>query len=107
MSQTSAASAGFAQNVEFLAIAAAVLGGTSLFGGRGTVIAPILGAVLITSVQNGLAVISANPYAYAVIVGLVIFAAALLDSVRSYLSLLAKRRKAAELAQVRYGRVAG
>lgn len=91
LSQTSAASAAFGQNAEFLAIAAAVLGGTSLFGGRGRLSAPILGAVLITSVQNGLVVINANPYAYPVIVGAVIFLAALIDSGRSWLSWLAKR----------------
>jgi ribose transport system permease protein len=94
VSQTSAASAAFGQNAEFLAIAAAVLGGTSLFGGRGTLAAPILGAILITTVQNGLSVLNANPYAYPVIVGLVIFLAALLDSGRLWLSVLARRRTA-------------
>jgi ribose transport system permease protein len=83
LSQTSAASGAFGQNAEFLAIAAAVLGGTSLFGGRGSLWAPVVGAVLITTVQNGLAMINANPYAYPVITGTVIFLAALLDSLRS------------------------
>jgi ribose transport system permease protein len=83
LSQTSAASGAFGENAEFLAIAAAVLGGTSLFGGRGSLWAPLVGAVLITTVQNGLAVINANPYAYPVITGTVIFAAALLDSLRT------------------------
>ena len=83
LSQTSAASGAFGQNAEFLAIAAAVLGGTSLFGGRGTLWAPLTGAVLITTVQNGLAMMNANPYAYPVITGTVIFVAALLDSLRS------------------------
>lgn len=81
--QTSAASAAFGQNWEFLAIAAAVLGGTSLFGGRGSLWAPVIGAVLITTVQNGLVIVNANPYAYPVITGIVIFVAALLDSMRS------------------------
>jgi ribose transport system permease protein len=83
LSQTSAASAAFGQNDEFLAIAAAVLGGTSLFGGRGSLSAPLIGAVLITTVQNGLAMINANPYAYPVFTGAVIFLAALIDSLRS------------------------
>jgi ribose/xylose/arabinose/galactoside ABC-type transport system permease subunit len=39
--------------------------------------------VLVTTVQNGLAMMNANPYAYPVITGAVIFAAALLDSARS------------------------
>jgi ribose transport system permease protein len=91
LSQTSAASGAFGQNAEFLAIAAAVLGGTSLFGGRGSLWAPLVGAVLITTVQNGLAVINANPYAYPVITGTVIFAAALLDSLR--LGAMARRAR--------------
>jgi ribose transport system permease protein len=92
LSQTSAASGAFGQNAEFLAIAAAVLGGTSLFGGRGNVWAPVMGAVLIMMVQNGLVIIDANPYAYPVITGAVILAAALLDSVRSRLQARHERR---------------
>jgi ribose transport system permease protein len=93
LSQTSAASGAFGQNAEFLAIAAAVLGGTSLFGGRGSLWAPIIGAVLIATVQNGLVMIDANPYAYPVITGAVIFLAALLDSGRSRLQALLERRR--------------
>lgn len=92
LSQTSAASGAFAQNAEFLAIAAAVLGGTSLFGGRGHVWAPVIGAALIMTVQNGLVMINANPYAYPVITGTVIFLAALLDSIRSRLQKRLERR---------------
>src|SRR3984957_11973461 len=92
LSQTSAASGAFGQNAEFLAIAAAVLGGTSLFGGRGQVWAPVVGALLIMTVQNGLVMINANPYAYPVITGAVIFLAALLDSIRSRLELRLQRR---------------
>ncbi len=82
LSQTSAASGAFGQNAEFLAIAASVLGGTSLFGGRGSLWAPVTGALLITTVQNGLAMINANPYVYPVITAGIILLAALLDSVR-------------------------
>jgi ribose transport system permease protein len=93
LSQTSAASSAFGQGAEFLAIAAAVLGGTSLFGGRGSLWAPVVGAVLIMTVQNGLVMINANPYAYPVITGGVIFLAALLDSVRSGLAARVGRRQ--------------
>jgi ribose transport system permease protein len=82
LSQTSSASGAFGEHAEFLAIAAAVLGGTSLFGGRGTFWAPAVGAVLIATVQNGLVMTNANPYAYPVFTGLVIFAAASIDTVR-------------------------
>jgi ribose/xylose/arabinose/galactoside ABC-type transport system permease subunit len=93
LSQTSAASAAFGQNSEFLAIAAAVLGGTSLSGGRGSLWAPVIGAVLIMTVQNGLVMINANPYAYPVITGAVIFVAALLDSIRSRTQARLERRQ--------------
>jgi len=93
LSQTSAASGAFGQNSEFLAIAAAVLGGTSLFGGRGNVWAPVIGAILISTVQNGLVLIDANPYAYPVITGCVIFVAALLDSGRLRLQARLERRR--------------
>lgn len=86
------ASGAFGQNAEFLAIAAAVLGGTSLFGGRGSLWAPVIGAVLITTVQNGLVMVNANPYVYSVITGGVIFLAALLDSVRLRLVARMERR---------------
>lgn len=92
LSQTSAASGAFGQSAEFLAIAAAVLGGTSLFGGRGNLWAPVVGAVLIMTVQNGLVMINANPYAYPVITGAVIFLAALLDSARSRMQARLERR---------------
>ena len=92
LSQTSAASGAFGQNAEFLAIAAAVLGGTSLFGGRGNLWAPVIGAVLIMTVQNGLVMINANPYAYPVITGAVIFIAALFDSIRSRMQARLERR---------------
>jgi len=49
--------------LRFNAIAAAVLGGVSLFGGRGSVLpGAVLGAVLIQTVENGLVILNANPY---------------------------------------------
>lgn len=74
----------FGNNKEFEAIAAAVLGGTSLFGGRGTVFpGTVLGAVLIQTVQNGLVVANADPYLYPLVTSAIIFAAVLIDSLRT------------------------
>lgn len=74
----------FGNNKEFEAIAAAVLGGTSLFGGRGTVFpGTVLGAVLIQTVQNGLVVANADPYLYPLVTSIIIFVAVLIDSLRS------------------------
>lgn len=44
----------YGQGMELMAIAAAVIGGTSLFGGQGSVVATLFGALTIVIVQNGL-----------------------------------------------------
>lgn len=89
LAQLGAVSPTFGLNKEFSAIAAAVLGGTSLFGGRGAVFpGTLLGAVLIQTIENGLVVLNADPYLYPLITSGVIFLAILIDSART--GLLAK-----------------
>jgi ribose transport system permease protein len=84
----------FGDSYEFKAIAAAVLGGTSLFGGRGAVLpGTVLGALLIQSVENGLVLLNADPYLYPVITSAIIFSAVLLDSLRNTLLARGQRRK--------------
>ncbi|WP_052952552.1 ABC transporter permease [Devosia psychrophila] len=82
-SQTAVASSTFGLEKEFAVVAAVVLGGTSLFGGRGTVLGALFGAVLVQTVQNGLVLVNANPYIYPIVVSGIIFIAVLLDSVRT------------------------
>jgi len=82
LAQLAAVSPNMGQGRELDVIAAAVLGGTSLFGGRGSALGSVLGAVLIETVRNGLNVIDADPYIYKVIIGSIIFTAVLLDSIR-------------------------
>ncbi|MHB8293836.1 MAG: ABC transporter permease [Acidimicrobiales bacterium] len=61
------------------AIAATVLGGVSLFGGRGTIAGPAAGALLLTALANGLILMSVSQFYEPLVVGLVvIFAAALM-----------------------------
>jgi ribose transport system permease protein len=94
LAQLGAVSPTFGTNREFAAIAAAVLGGTSLFGGRGAVFpGTVLGAVLIQSVENGLVILNANPYLYPLVTSAMIFLAVLLDSTRSRLLQEWSRRK--------------
>ncbi len=94
LGQLGAVTPKFGENYEFKAIAAAVLGGTSLFGGRGAVLpGTVLGALLIQSVENGLVLLNADPYLYPLITSGIIFSAVLLDSVRSFLLERACRRK--------------
>ena len=71
-----------------------MLGGTSLFGGRGSVFpGTVLGAVLIQSVENGLVILNADPYLYPLITSGIIFVAVLTDSARSGLLVRLGRRK--------------
>ncbi len=71
------------------AIAAAVIGGTSLFGGRGTVFSALLGTLVIGSISNGMDLLSLAPATKLVVTGLVLAAAVVLDAV-------VRRREAAQ-----------
>jgi ribose transport system permease protein len=82
-SQVAAAASTYGFNKEFPVIAATVLGGTSLFGGRGGVIGTVFGAILIQTVENGLVMTNADPYVYPLIISAIIFIAVLVDSVRT------------------------
>jgi D-xylose transport system permease protein len=63
------------------AIAAAVIGGTSLFGGRGTVWSALTGALVIGSINNGLALLSAASDVKFMVTGGVLLAAVTIDAV--------------------------
>jgi ribose transport system permease protein len=85
LSQLGAVSPKFGELYEFDAITAAVLGGTSLFGGRGRVFpGTVLGAVLLKSIFNGLVIVQADPYLYPLITSVIVFLAVLLDSARQW-----------------------
>ncbi len=94
LTQTGAVSPSFGDKKEFIAIAATVLGGTSLFGGRGSVFpGAVLGAVLIQTVENGLVIINANPYVYPLVTSGIIFLAVLIDCLRGQLLAKLNRRR--------------
>jgi ribose transport system permease protein len=81
MAQLGAISPSFGNQSEFMAIAAAVLGGTSLFGGKGAIFpGTFIGALLIQTIQNGLVIINADPYLYPLITAALIFGIVLIDS---------------------------
>lgn len=84
LGQLGAVSPKFGEQREFAAIAAAVLGGTSLFGGRGNILpGALVGSLLIQTIENGLVLVNANPYLYPMVISSVIFAAIILESVRN------------------------
>ena len=67
---------------EFDAITAAVLGGTSLFGGVGTAFGAVLGSTLVQMVQSGMVFTQVNLYLQPMILAGIIFLAVLIDSLR-------------------------
>ncbi len=69
------------QGMEFIAIAAIVMGGTSLFGGQGSFIpGTLFGVLMLSVIENGLALLSVSPFAYPLVRGIVIFVAMYADS---------------------------
>lgn len=65
---------------ELNVIAAVVVGGTSLFGGRGTIVGTLIGALIIGVLNNSLNLLHVDHFWQKVVLGVVILSAALLDS---------------------------
>ena len=78
----------YGQTIELQAIAAAVVGGASLAGGRGNVLATFMGAMTIVIVQNGLNLNAAPSSVQSIVLGLIILLAVGIDMCRSELSAL-------------------
>ena len=69
---------------EFTVISSAVIGGASLFGGKGRVIpGAIIGIVMVQVISNGLTIIGASAYIQNIFKGLIIFAAVMVDSIKN------------------------
>lgn len=81
----------FGEGKELEVIAAAVLGGASLYGGIGSALGPVIGSVLIQMVQIGLVFTAVNIYLQPMIQAGIIFLAVFFDSVRG--SRLAKLKR--------------
>lgn len=94
VAQLGVVDASFGQYREFDAIAAAVLGGTSLFGGIGSVFpGTVLGALLIQMVTVGLVSAQVDLYLQPLLAASIIFLAVFLDSIRTrQLARLGRRR---------------
>ncbi|GGF33031.1 ABC transporter permease [Echinicola rosea] len=68
---------------ELDAIAAVVIGGTSLSGGRGTIMGAVLGGIIIGVLNNGLVLLNVSPFWQQVVKGAVILLAVVIDKMNS------------------------
>ena len=84
-----------ANGYELNAIAATIIGGTSFFGGTGTVPGTLLGALLMAVIDNSLILGGISPYWYTLVVGTVIVLAVTIDVVSTN-----RRRRAEELLEL-------
>ena len=82
VSRLSIASPSMANAYELQAIAAAVVGGASLFGGRGTVLGAVAGAILFTTMSNGAVLLGVDPFWEMVVEGLLIALVVYLDNLQ-------------------------
>lgn len=69
------------QGIEMEAIACVVIGGTSLAGGRGSVLKTALGTLVYGVILNGLNIIGVNPFVQKVVIGSLIIGAVAIDCV--------------------------
>lgn len=67
-------------------ITAAVLGGTSMSGGRGGILGTVVGALLMTVISNAIVIMHVSTYMEEVIVGSVVIVAVLIDAIRTNMS---------------------
>jgi ribose transport system permease protein len=65
---------------ELDAIAATVIGGTSLFGGEGTLLGALIGALIMGVLRNGLNLLNVSSFVQQFVIGIVIIAAVLIDT---------------------------
>ena len=79
VSQTQTADPNLGTGYELDVIAAVIIGGAKLTGGSGTVLASVLGLLLIKMIQNGLVIAGVSIYLLVVVSGLVVIAAVAID----------------------------
>jgi ribose transport system permease protein len=68
--------------LELVVIAAIIIGGTSLFGGAGSILGTVIGSLLITVIENGMVLARIDPFYQNVVVGVVIIVAVAFDGWR-------------------------
>jgi ribose/xylose/arabinose/galactoside ABC-type transport system permease subunit len=93
-----AGSSGDGQGYELNVIAAAVVGGASLVGGKGTALGALLGAIILQMITNGLVILNIPQNYSQIVIGLVVIAAVLFDQFNAW---LANRRLLAKTGNIK------
>src|ERR1700751_771897 len=93
-----AGSSGDGQGYELNVIAAAVVGGASLVGGKGTALGALLGAIILQMISNGLVILDIPQNYSQIVIGLVVIAAVLFDQLNAW---LANRRLLARTGRIK------
>jgi ribose/xylose/arabinose/galactoside ABC-type transport system permease subunit len=93
-----AGSSGDGSGYELNVIAAAVVGGASLVGGKGTALGALLGAVILQMISNGLVILNIPQNYSQIVIGLVVIAAVLFDQFNAW---LANRRLLAKTSRIK------
>lgn len=76
-------SSSIGQGLEFEVIAAVIIGGTTLTGGRGTILGTVVGVLFITELSNALVLYGVNSYAQSIVQGAVVLFAVILSAFQS------------------------
>jgi ribose/xylose/arabinose/galactoside ABC-type transport system permease subunit len=93
-----AGASGDGQGYELNVIAATVVGGASLVGGKGTALGALLGAIILQMISNGLVILNIPQNYSQIVIGAVVIAAVLLDQLNAA---LAKRRLLAKTSSIK------
>jgi ribose/xylose/arabinose/galactoside ABC-type transport system permease subunit len=93
-----AGSSGDGQGYELNVIAAAVIGGASLIGGKGTALGALLGAIILQMISNGLVILDIPQNYSQIVIGLVVIAAVLFDQLNAWLT---RRRLLARTSSIK------
>jgi ribose/xylose/arabinose/galactoside ABC-type transport system permease subunit len=93
-----AGASGDGQGYELNVIAAGVVGGASLIGGKGTALGALLGAVILQMISNGLVILNIPQNYSNIVIGMVVIAAVLFDQFNAW---MANRRLLAKTSRIK------
>ena len=82
-SQLQSGAGNYGVTYELMVIAAVVVGGTSLFGGKGKVFGTLIGAFIIAVITNGMNLLLLGSETQMIVLGMVILVAIMIERIRS------------------------